>query len=96
MKNGKCKDSNGEVGDPLALERTAMANERTLLSYVRTSIMLFATSVTLLYLVKDTRVIAVGVAVFITAIFMAVFGVWRYRSLQRKIAAEARQHSHRE
>ena len=83
--------SDKAVIDPLALERTALANERTLLAYIRTAIMLFATSVTLLYLANDIKVYAVGIAVFIAAIFAASFGVWRYRSLQRKIAAEARQ-----
>ena len=79
-------------GDPLAVERTAMASERTLLSYVRTAIMLFATAVTLLYVVKDARMIAVGLAVLAASVFTIAFGVWRYRELQKKIASEAHQH----
>ena len=66
-----------------------MANERTLLSYVRTAIMLFATSVTMFYLVRDVMMIVVAAVVFAAAAFTAAFGVWRYRSLQRRIAAEA-------
>ncbi|MEI6219268.1 MAG: DUF202 domain-containing protein [bacterium] len=80
------------AGDPLAVERTAMASERTLLSYVRTAIMLFATAVTLLYVVKDARMIAVGFAVLASAVFTIAFGVWRYRELQKKISSEAHQH----
>ncbi|MEI6807295.1 MAG: DUF202 domain-containing protein [bacterium] len=91
MADDENSDSDKSVRDPLALERTALANERTLLSYIRTSIMLFATSVTLLYLANDIRVSAVGIAVFLAAVFTALFGTWRYRSLQRKIATEARQ-----
>lgn len=70
-----------------------MANERTLLSYVRTAIMLFATSVTLLYLARDIRMVAVGIALFAATVFTAAFGVWRHRRLQEKISEEARRHS---
>ncbi|MEI6970637.1 MAG: DUF202 domain-containing protein [bacterium] len=89
MKSGRKADNGKPAGDPLAVERTAMANERTLLSYVRTAIMLFATSVTVLYLSKDTVMTAISLAIFATALFTAVFGVWRHRRLQRKIASEA-------
>lgn len=57
MKEDSDEECDSLEGDPLAVERTAMASERTLLSYVRTAIMLFATAVTLLYVVKDARMI---------------------------------------
>jgi len=77
MKEDSNEECDNVAGDPLAVERTAMASERTLLSYVRTAIMLFATAVTLLYVVKDARMIAVGLAVLASSVFTIAFGVWR-------------------
>ena len=89
MKSSKNGQSGKPAGDPLAVERTAMASERTLLSYIRTAIMLLATGVTLMYLAKDIRVVALGTVILGSAGFTAAFGAWRYRSLQKKIAEEA-------
>ena len=77
--------------DELARDRTALANERTLLAYGRTSLGLVALSVFIFRFMPTSLGITIGIFSFFAALAVLFFGVYHYRIVSSKIAADAAQ-----
>jgi putative membrane protein len=73
------------VRDLLAADRTALANERTLLAYIRTAIATLATGIGLPYLFKSQVAVAVGVVLIAVSLFVAYWGVHRFRAESHRL-----------
>ena len=72
--------------DFLAMERTTLANERTLFAYIRSSIYLVITGITILSLPELHALIWMSYILFLMAIAMVVYGVFRFQILKRKLS----------
>ena len=73
--------------DTLAKYRTVLANERTLLAYVRTAIMLAVSGVTVLKLLQEEPYyIALGTGLILLAVFVSLYGAFRFRRLARRLS----------
>ena len=69
--------------DILALGRTVMASERTFLGYVRTSVSFLAGGIGIVMYLHNPFLIAFGVVLILSSIFIFVVGVKNYRRIQR-------------
>lgn len=80
------------VNDILSADRTALSNERTLLAYIRTALTFGVAGATLLRFFEGGPVTQVtGAALIVVGIVLGVFGLIRFVSIRRRIAAlEAR------
>ena len=71
--------------DFLAIERTTLANERTLFSYIRTGLYLIVAAIAILKLENLEEISWLGYALIAISCVLIVFGLIRYRVLQRKL-----------
>lgn len=71
--------------DFLAMERTALANERTLFSYIRSGIYLVLAAVAFIQLEGFKPMRWVGFTLIGLSLFLFIFGIVRYRILQKKL-----------
>ena len=79
------REQETETGDPLGVERTALANERTLLAYIRTALAFLITGASMVrffdqraYKIGGAAALALGVATFAA-------GFARYVQIRRQI-----------
>jgi len=88
MKNSPYKKFNNEnliLRDELAIDRTLLANERTLLSYLRAGVALLIAGVTIIHFSQENWFWAVGIACIPTGLMTTIFGVMRYRKMNKLI-----------
>lgn len=80
------KESNLDLRDCLALERTTLANERTFLSYARTAVMVLITGITVFKLFPDNLIIFIlgWIAALISTILFFI-GLKKYISRFRSM-----------
>lgn len=71
--------------DELALDRTLLANERTLLAYLRTALALVVVGLTFLHFIDAGTLRAVGFVFLPAGLGTGLFGVLRFRRVQRAI-----------
>lgn len=71
--------------DFLAADRTLLANERTLLAYIRTGIGLLAIAISLIKLFSTIATYLLGGFFIILAIIPIIYGVYKYRKINKKI-----------
>ena len=72
--------------DIMSSERTALANERTLLAYVRTALTIFVVGVSFLHFLDGRASVRFfGWLLISSGIGAFVFGMWRFRKVQRTI-----------
>ena len=73
--------------DHLAAERTHLANERTLLAYLRSALIFLGSSLTLFKLFEhDLLMFIIAIALIPVSIFVALFGIYRFRAVRKKLA----------
>jgi putative membrane protein len=77
--------------DELAIDRTILANERTLLAYLRSGVSLVIAGVSMMHFSQEGWFQAVGVACIPVGVVTGIFGVARYRIINRSISAVRRQ-----
>ena len=77
--------------DELAIDRTILANERTLLAYLRSGVSLVIAGVSMMHFSQAVWFQAVGVACIPLGVITAIFGVARYRIINRSISSVRRQ-----
>ncbi len=73
--------------DPLATDRTILANERTFLAYIRTSMTIAIAAVSLIKFIGDTPSIILGWIMLTIAACMTIIGFsrwWNLRSVLEK------------
>lgn len=72
--------------DPLAVERTALANERTLLAYIRTALALAGAGAVLLQYFPDRPwLIGIACALLLIGGVAMVIGSCRFLSVRRRL-----------
>lgn len=71
--------------DFLALERTSLANERTLFSYIRTGFYLILVGIGFLNIIDLYPIRWVGYCLFGLSFVLFVFGIVRYKILDKKL-----------
>lgn len=71
--------------DFLAMERTTLANERTLFSYIRSGIYLILAAIAFIQLEGFKPMRWVGFTLLALSLFLFIFGIVRYRVLQKKL-----------
>ncbi len=69
----------------LARLRTQMANERTLMSYFRAALALMGISLFSLRFFDDVVFIIVSIVFGALSIFLAIYGIIRYRKFKEKL-----------
>jgi putative membrane protein len=77
--------------DELAIDRTILANERTLLAYLRSGVSLLIAGVSMMHFSQEGWFQAVGVACIPVGVITGIFGLFRYRTINRSISAVRRQ-----
>ncbi|NTV06862.1 MAG: DUF202 domain-containing protein [Chlorobiaceae bacterium] len=77
--------------DELAIDRTILANERTLLSYLRSGVSLVIAGVSIMHFSQQSWFWAVGVICIPVGVITGIFGVVRYRTINRSITVVRRQ-----
>jgi len=77
--------------DELAIDRTILANERTLLAYLRSGVSLVIAGVSIMHFSRENWFWAVGVACIPVGLITGIFGMVRYRTINRSITAVRRQ-----
>ena len=77
------------VRDRLALERTLLANERTLLAYIRTGLTITAAGFAVAHFLDSRVAIGAGGAVMLAGITAISLGVWRFRSVLRRLRRDS-------
>ena len=77
--------------DELAIDRTLLANERTLLAYLRSSVALVIAGFSIMQFSHDLWFHVLGVLCLPLGATTAVFGVVRYRRMNRGISLVRRQ-----
>ncbi|NTV47477.1 MAG: DUF202 domain-containing protein [Chlorobiales bacterium] len=87
----KFKDNELILRDELAIDRTILANERTLLAYLRSAVSLVIAGVSMMHFSQQGWFAQVGVACIPVGVFTGIFGVVRYRTINRSITAVRRQ-----
>jgi len=79
-------NSNPEVRDTLALERTRLANERTLLAYLRTGLSLLAASAVLVHFFSSLNsYLAIAWLLVFCGLIVLVVGFVRFNRVRTKI-----------
>jgi inner membrane protein YidH len=76
--------------DQLAIDRTLLANERTLMSYLRSGAALFIAGVSIIHFSHEIWFTVTGFLCLPFGFFTALFGVFRYRKMDKSIAAARR------
>jgi len=76
--------------DELAIDRTLLANERTLLSYLRSGMALIIAGITIIHYATKAWFLWAGVACIPVGVVAGIFGLWRYRKMERAIARTLR------
>lgn len=76
-------NSDLDLRDQLALDRTVLANERTLLAYVRTALGLVGAGVGLLHFVSGPGGSLGGWLLIAASLVTLLTGIWRYLSVRR-------------
>jgi putative membrane protein len=77
--------------DELAIDRTILANERTLLAYLRSGVSLIIAGVSIMHFAQVGWFWSVGLASIPIGLVTGVFGVFRYRLINRSITVVRRQ-----
>ena len=77
--------------DELAIDRTILANERTLLAYLRSGVSLVIAGVSMMHFSQTSWFQAVGVSCIPVGVITGIFGMARYRIINRSISAVRRQ-----
>jgi len=72
--------------DHLAIDRTLLANERTLLSYLRSGVALFIAGISIIHFSHEGWFTAVGFFCLPSGIFTVLFGVARFRNMDKTIS----------
>lgn len=83
----KFRDNELILRDELAIDRTVLANERTLLAYLRSAVSLVIAGVSIMHFSLQSWFRAIGVVCIPVGIVTGIFGVVRYRSINRSITA---------
>jgi putative membrane protein len=83
-------DRSAVLRDRLATDRTIQANERTLLAYVRTALTMFVAGLSFIRFFGRDLYTIIGTAFIPLSIVILLIGVWRYRHMQKMMAAMAR------
>ena len=71
--------------DELAIDRTILANERTLLSYLRGAVSLIIAGATFIHFIEFGILRFIGMALIPMGLITGAFGVIRYRRMDRRI-----------
>jgi putative membrane protein len=71
--------------DQLAIDRTILANERTLLSYLRGAVAMVIAGLTFVQFIEYGILRYIGMALVPIGLFTGVFGLSRYRRINRRI-----------
>jgi len=77
--------------DELAIDRTILANERTLLAYLRSGVSLIIAGVSIMHFVQFGWFRFVGIFCIPVGLITGIFGVYRYRLVNKSIAFVRRQ-----
>ena len=72
--------------DELAIDRTLLANERTVLAYLRSAVALVLAGVSIMHFAHEGWFRAIGIVSVPAGLFVGVFGVRRYRRMDRGIS----------
>lgn len=76
----------GAVLDPLAVERTRLANERTLLAYIRTALAFGAGGMVLLqFFPQYPSLLSFAWALLVAGAVTLAFGAYRFISIERRL-----------
>jgi putative membrane protein len=71
--------------DELAIDRTLLANENTLLAYLRSALTLIIAGVTFIHFFAQSWLLWLGIAFVPMGVAVALFGIGRFRRMQRSI-----------
>ena len=71
--------------DHLAVDRTLLANERTLLSYLRSGVALFIAGISIIHFSNQGWFSAVGFLCLPCGVLTVLFGIQRFRQMNRAI-----------
>ncbi len=77
--------------DELAIDRTILANERTLLAYLRSGVSLVIAGVSMMHFSQEGWFHTVGVACIPIGVITGIFGLIRYRIINRSISSVRKQ-----
>jgi putative membrane protein len=81
---GKVKiESEGQLRDRLARERTKLAIERTFLAYVRTALAFVVVGIPAIFLFETFVIQALGGVSIFLGIVVAAFSIYRYAGVKR-------------
>ena len=72
--------------DHLAIDRTLLANERTLMSYLRSGVALFIAGISIINFSHEAWFTAMGFLCLPCAIITVLFGIVRYRKMDKDIS----------
>lgn len=78
-------ESEGQLRDRLARERTKLAIERTFLAYVRTALAFIVVGIPAIIMFETRAIQALGGVSIFLGIVMAVFSIYRYASVKRSL-----------
>ncbi|NTV98666.1 MAG: DUF202 domain-containing protein [Chlorobiaceae bacterium] len=81
----KFRDNELILRDELAIDRTVLANERTLLAYLRSAVSLVIAGVSIMHFSQQSWFWAIGVVCIPVGIITGIFGVVRFRTINRSI-----------
>ena len=75
-----------DLRDALALDRTVLANERTLLAYLRTAMALLAGGITLIkFFPNDQYLQIIGLVMFVLGVVVVFMGLYRFFKVQKSL-----------
>lgn len=72
--------------DELAIDRTLLANERTVLAYLRSAVSLVIAGLTIIHFATNTWFMLVGMACVPGGVATGIFGMKRYRKMNKAIS----------
>jgi putative membrane protein len=72
--------------DHLAIDRTLLANERTLMSYLRSGVALFIAGISIIHFSHEGWFSAMGFFFLPCAVITVLFGIVRYRKMDKDIS----------
>lgn len=78
------------ISDHLSVDRTELANERTLLAYLRTVITFIVAGITLGQILRGSERIYVLIILFVSALLFAVYGIYNYKKVAKKLEFDRR------